>query len=127
MNKSFFIRRNGKYISLNPDDILYIEGCRNYLKIVTEKTTHLVLITFKWMEELLSEENFVRIHKSYIVAIDKISEFCSYTATVRGRNLPIGNNFRGRLEKQVTIITDETSNSVDRNTIAFMKQAAIAG
>lgn len=111
MKTSFFIRKNGKFVRINLEDILYIEGCRNYLKIKTGTGTYLVLITFKRMEELLEEKMFIRVHKSYIVALDKVESFCTDSVTVNGKLLPIGDFYRGRLEKMVTILTEEAVHS----------------
>lgn len=53
-------------------DILYIEGSRDYMKIVTPERKHLVHLTMKKLEELLPPEKFIRTHKSYIVAVSRI-------------------------------------------------------
>lgn len=126
MKNSFFIRKKGEYIRINLDDILYIEGCRNYLKIITENSEHLVLVTFKRMEELLSESMFIRIHKSYIVSVDKINEFGSDSVKINGRILPIGHNYKGRLEKMITIVTEELVEKFEQSPVIYLNQNFLA-
>ena len=104
MQQYFFIRTNGKYSKINFQEILYIEGCRNYLKIITENKTHLVLITMKRLEQLLPVSSFRRIHKSFIVSLDKIVEFDADTVYLKNKQLPIGQLYKGELEKAVKII-----------------------
>ena len=53
-------------------DILYIEGSRDYVKVVTPERRYLVHLTMKKLEELLPPGKFIRTHKSYIVAVSKI-------------------------------------------------------
>lgn len=53
-------------------DILYIEGSRDYMKVITPGKSYLVHLTMKKLEELLPAELFIRVHKSYIVAVEKI-------------------------------------------------------
>ena len=107
MQKYFFVKANGKYVKIELQEILYVEGCGNYLKIVTERRSHLVLITMKRMEKLLPTYSFKRIHKSYIVSLDKIVEFDSERVSLKEKELPIGGQYRDELERSVVIAQDE--------------------
>ena len=71
MKKYFFIRTDGKYVKLCFNEILYAEGSRNYTKIFTETKQYLVLITMKRLEQFLPDNLFVRIHKSFIISLEK--------------------------------------------------------
>lgn len=106
MQQYFFIRTNGKYLKINFQEILYVEGYRNYLKIITENKAHLVLITMKRLEQLLPASSFRRVHKSFIVSIDKIVEFDADTVYLKSKQLPIGQLYKGELEKAVMIVHD---------------------
>jgi len=68
----FFIKTEYRLQKVNFKDILYIEGQGDYLKIVMPKENIMTLQTFKKIEEILPKGHFIRIHRSYIVAIDKI-------------------------------------------------------
>lgn len=106
MQKHFFIRSNGKYIRINISDVLYIEGCRNYVKIVTVEKSLLVLITLKRIEQFLPEEFFVRVHKSYIVSLNYILWFDSDQVQVLSKHLPIGAQYKGVIQKHVLIMQE---------------------
>lgn len=105
MQKYFFVRINGKYLKINFQEILYVEGCRNYIKIVTEGRSHLVLFSMKGMEKLLPSYLFKRIHKSFIVSLDKIISFDADTVFLKGKELPMGQQYRSQLEKAVVIFS----------------------
>ncbi len=65
----FFVKANGKLVKLNFADIKYIEGMKDYLKIVTKDAAIVCHHTMKLMEEQLPTPLFLRVHKSYIVAL----------------------------------------------------------
>lgn len=112
MQQYFFIRANGRYIKINFNEILFIEGCRNYTKLVTDSKTLLILITMKRMEQLLPINLFRRIHKSFIVSLERITEFDNSLVLVKDKQLPIGTQYKGILEKSVLIANDAMSEAM---------------
>lgn len=112
MQKYLFIKVNGKYVKVNFHEIIYVEGYKNYVKIVTENKTHLVLITMKRLENLLPPVLFRRIHKSFIGALDKIIEFDGGRVYLKDKMLPIGQQYKRELEKLVMIDNDTVCESV---------------
>lgn len=100
MDQYFFIRVDKRYVKINFQDLLYIEADSNYIKLVTETTSLLVLFTMKRMEQLLPS-NFRRIHKSYIVSLDKINSFDTDKVYLAGKTLPLGNEYRSKLKKGI--------------------------
>lgn len=108
MRNSFFIRENGKYIKISFQEIVYFEGCRNYIKIITDVKVHLVLFTMKRMEKLLPAYLFKRIHKSYIVSLDKITGFDSEKVFLKDKELPVGQHYKSVLEQVVLIFSETT-------------------
>ena len=108
MQKYFFIKTDGRYIKINFTDMILVEGCRNYCKIVTENKSYLVLITLKRMEHFLPASLFCRIHKSFIVSLDRIVEFNTDTIYLKDKQMPIGQQYKSELHKSVTIINDTT-------------------
>ena len=87
MKKYFFIRTDGKYVKLCFNEILYAEGSRNYTKIFTETKQYLVLITMKRLEQFLPDNLFVRIHKSFIISLEKIVQFDKETVWLKDRSI----------------------------------------
>lgn len=71
-NNFFYVKSDYRQVKVNINEILYIEGMREYLAIVTANRKILTLQTFKSIEERLPADNFFRVHKSFIVALDKI-------------------------------------------------------
>jgi len=111
MQKCFFIKVCRKYVKVNFHEIIYVEGCQNYVKIVTENKTHLVLNTLKRLEQLLPPGLFRRIHKSFIVSLDKIIEFDGGRVYLQDKVLPIGQQYKRELEKSVIMDNDSASES----------------
>ncbi|UOQ78569.1 LytTR family transcriptional regulator [Hymenobacter sp. 5516J-16] len=76
------------------DDILYIEGMKEYLMIYTTTGKVLTLQSFRRVEEVLPADRFARIHKSYLVALSRIEHVERGKVQVAGRLLPIGDTYR---------------------------------
>jgi DNA-binding LytR/AlgR family response regulator len=112
MNSSFtrffFVKSDGRYYRIRFDEILYIEGCRNYIKIVTTSKSYMVLFSLKAIEKFLPSDLFTRIHKSFIVSLEKVYSFDSDFVFLDGRELPIGLQFKGEIEKAVMIAHEST-------------------
>lgn len=96
----------GKYIKIKFEDILMIEGSGNYVTIYTiQQEKIVVLMTFKYLEDHLPKTQFIRTHKSYIVALQAISGLDGNTVILGDLSVPIGvtyrenilNHFSGRM------------------------------
>lgn len=89
-----FIKSGSKTVKVYFDKILYIEGMRDYLQIHTEDTKIMTLLNFKKMEEMLDPKKFIRVHKSYIIAIDKINYFESNTIKISDKLIPVSSTYK---------------------------------
>ncbi|MCF8391290.1 MAG: LytTR family DNA-binding domain-containing protein [Bacteroidales bacterium] len=76
------------------DDILFIEAVGDYLKVVCDTKTLIVHETLHAMEENLSEYNFCRIHRSYIIPIDKLEFIEGNRVGISGSDFPVGQKYR---------------------------------
>jgi DNA-binding LytR/AlgR family response regulator len=103
-NGVFFTKWHNKYLRICIQDVLFIEGARNYCKIVTVSQTYIVHKTIKELQELFGVSQFVRIHKSYVVNIEQVKSFDRYSLQVGSVSLPIGANFRTGFENRLRII-----------------------
>lgn len=86
-----YFRVDRRMVKVFTHEILYIESLKDYVKIVT--TGHKPLVvkqTISSVEEMLPEADFLRIHRSFIVAIDKVSAYTPTTIDLNGQELPIG-------------------------------------
>jgi len=97
-NNFIFIKSEYKSIKVNFADILYIEGLKDYSKIYTQTGPLLTLRSMKEIERLLPKKMFIRIHRSYIISIDKI-KFVSKSLVMLGNNisLPVSIGFKNSL------------------------------
>jgi DNA-binding LytR/AlgR family response regulator len=75
------------------DDILYVEGLKNYVSIYTKTQRIISLQVMKQLEEILPPHRFVRVHKSYIVALDKIKSIEKQEIQIKEEIIPIGNTY----------------------------------
>jgi len=98
-----FLRENKKIVKIVPSNILYIESFKDYLTIHTYNKVVKVRLSLSYIEEKLNASHFVRIHKSYIVAMDKIESFSTTSVELNGVELPIGRLYR----KNTTSILSE--------------------
>ena len=95
-----YFRSDRKMVKVMLRDILYVEGLNDYVKIHLLAGPALVVRqTINGMEEKLSESNFLRIHRSFIVALDKIRTYNARHIEVASGELPIGRLFRPRVEE----------------------------
>jgi DNA-binding LytR/AlgR family response regulator len=92
-----FIKENGKLIKLNYKDIYFIEGMKDYLKIMTKDKFHLVHQTMKSMEEQLPANLFARVHKSYIVAIAAIKQIDGNCIETERGGVPLSTTYKEEL------------------------------
>ena len=81
----FFIKTDSRLVKIKYDDILFVEALQNYVCIVTTEKKYITYLTFKAIEENLSQDQFLKIHKSFIVSISKIE-------SIEGNEIRIGNH-----------------------------------
>lgn len=97
----FFIKCGSKYEKIPLEDILYVEGMQNYVNIYTIKGKYLTILSLKSLEENLSEQSFIRVHKSFIVAIGKIDSIEGNEISIQNSKIPISRNYREKVIGQV--------------------------
>jgi DNA-binding LytR/AlgR family response regulator len=85
-----FIKVETKMVRVELDDILFIEGLKNYVSIYTKSQRIVTLQVMKQLEEILPPNRFVRVHKSFIVALDKITSIERQEISIKDRIIPIG-------------------------------------
>jgi len=92
-----FVKADKKLIKINYADINYIEGLKDYVIIKMATSRVITLQTMKSLEEKLPSTIFKRIHRSYIVNLDKIDAVVGNMVEVEKKHLPIGKNYREEL------------------------------
>ena len=89
-----YIKENKKVVKVYLSEIRYIEGLSEYIQLFTDKRKIITKTSMSLMEEKLPKENFLRIHKSFIVSIPKIEAFTTNTIEIQGKELPIGRSYK---------------------------------
>ena len=89
-----FIKSGNKTVKVYFNKILYIEGMRDYLKIHTEDNKIMTLLNFKTIQDLLDPHKFIRVHKSYIIAVDKIDYIESNAIKIKDKLIPVSNTYK---------------------------------
>ncbi len=92
-----FVKSNLKKRKVVLNDIKWIEALGDYIKLVTDEGNIVVLSTMKSFEQKLPEDKFLRIHKSYIVSLEKVEKFNSKNVEVQGRQIPLSRNKKTEL------------------------------
>ena len=95
----FFIKCNNGYEKIFYDSILFVEACQNYSCIHTAGEKYMTLTPMRSIEEQLPAGSFLRIHKSYIVAIGKIRSLTGNEVTVGQAKIPVSKNYKDELMK----------------------------
>jgi DNA-binding LytR/AlgR family response regulator len=94
--KSIFVKSEYKLLQINLDDIRYIEGLKDYVKIYTEQSPHpiLSLMNMKAIEQMLPASRFIRVHRSFIVQKSKIREIERNRIVFGDVYIPIGDSYK---------------------------------
>jgi len=89
-----FVKTEYRMQKIFLSEILYVEGMKDYLRIVLPKEGIMTLMNFARIISLLPEDNFIRVHKSFIVALDKINSIEKEGIVINEKFIPIGDTYR---------------------------------
>ena len=92
-----FVKSDGKMVKVRYDDVLFVEGMKDYVQIQMSDQRLIVHQTMKKMERALPPDRFLRIHKSFLVAIEKIESLDGNLLEVGKHQLSVGANYRDDL------------------------------
>ena len=95
--EKLYIKDGGTAHIINPKDVLFIKGLREYVVWNTEKEKIVSLERLKNIEEQLKEKGFRRVHKSYIINTHKIRSLSSHTIKIGQEEIPIGRKYRDNI------------------------------
>ncbi|MFD2935676.1 LytR/AlgR family response regulator transcription factor [Spirosoma flavum] len=101
--KEIYIKTDGRYIRLPFESIAYIENTGDYVKIFTTTQTHIVYTTMKYLEEKLGVQ-FLRVHRSYIVHLDKIVDIEDNTLVINNKVIPISRANKSELMNRLNLL-----------------------
>lgn len=99
-----FVRAEYENVKLNFDDILYIEGLKDYVKIYTTDNKYtLTLISLIKLENLLSSKGFARIHRSYIINIKHVKSIQKNKVVINEKRIPISESYKNSFFERIKI------------------------
>ena len=96
-----FVKSDYKLVKINVDDILFVEGLKDYIKIFTRTKLILTLMSMTSIESRLPSDEFIRIHRSYIISLSKIDFISRHRVIIGEKFIPISLPYR---EKFYTLI-----------------------
>lgn len=99
VEKFIYLKVERKMLKVNVNEIYWIESIRDYVKVVLRDRTFISKHKISLLEELLPEEQFCRIHRSFIIAIAKVESYYAYAIEILGKELPIGRNYKQNAQK----------------------------
>jgi DNA-binding LytR/AlgR family response regulator len=106
-NEAFlYFRVDRKMVKVFQKDILFIESLKDYVRIVTTTKQLVAKQTITSLEEMLPEEKFLRIHRSFIIAADKIESYTPQHLYIAGKELPIGRNYKHEIVRTLKLNLD---------------------
>jgi two-component system, LytTR family, response regulator len=94
-----YFRADRKMVKVMLKEIQFIEGMKDYIKIVTETSTIITKQSMTSVEAMLPEGLFVRVHRSFIVSVQKIRSYTTEMIEMEGTEIPIGKLFRNSVMK----------------------------
>ncbi|MBR5433278.1 MAG: response regulator transcription factor [Bacteroidales bacterium] len=98
-----FVRADYQDVKILYKDILYVEGLKDYVKIVTSMKRIVTLTNIKGMLEKLPRDKFIRVHKSYIVAKEKVNMVKGNVLKIGDKEIPIGLTFKDNFKKALKL------------------------
>lgn len=101
-----FVKSNSKLVKLKTTDIFYIEALKDYVVIHTDSTRYTIHSTMKDIDQKMGKEHFLRVHRSYIIRLDKISsiEYPNLIMETIDKTIPIGGSYRDDLNKKIKTV-----------------------
>jgi DNA-binding LytR/AlgR family response regulator len=99
-----FVKDNGMLKRISIEDILFLEAMGDYVKVHTSPKFHVVHATLKSIEEKLPSSKFLRVHRSYIVAINKIDFIQEGTIAIGKTTIPVADTHKANLNKRLNLL-----------------------
>ncbi len=96
-SRHIFVKSDYKLMKINVDDILFVEGLKDYIKIFTKQKLVLTLMSMSAIEIKLPADEFIRIHRSYIISMNKIDFISRHRVIIGDKFIPVSLPYREKL------------------------------
>ena len=88
-------------VKIDFDELLWVEAYGDYVKIYTDKKMHLVYTTLRAVEDKLPNNEFMRVHRSYIIRLDKIENIDQGSLLIKDKIVPVSNTYKTKLMERL--------------------------
>ncbi|MBX9783497.1 MAG: LytTR family DNA-binding domain-containing protein [Chitinophagaceae bacterium] len=99
-----FIRDSNVVRRLKTDEILFAEAMGDYVKLYTPQKFYAIHTTLKTVEERLPASRFIRVHRSYLIAVSKVDTIQDGALIINGKTVPVADSYRAALNKRLNIL-----------------------
>lgn len=99
-----FVKVDSRLVKIKSSDVYWIEALGDYIVINTEESKYIVHNTMKGIETKLSSDKFLRVHRSYIVRLDKVETLDESVIVIKQKIIPIGGTYKSRLMNRLNMV-----------------------
>ncbi len=103
-NNQLFVKVDSRLVKINIEDVLYVEAKGDYALFKTEKESFIIHSTIKNIETKLSPASFLKVHRSYIINIDKIIDIEDSNLLIKDKIIPISRSKKPLLMQRISLI-----------------------
>lgn len=96
-----FIKVDKKMMKINIEEILFVEGMKEYIKVVTPDKTYITHKSLTSLSEELPADRFLRIHKSFVIALNKVKSIEGNRIQIQSYTIPIGRNYSKEVKNKI--------------------------
>lgn len=100
----FFIKVDSRYVKLFFEDVLWVESLGDYIQFFTTEKRYTVHMTLKKVEERLPSEQFLRVHRQFIVNLEKIVDIQDNSILIQDKVIPISRSHKEKLMKRLNLL-----------------------
>jgi DNA-binding LytR/AlgR family response regulator len=99
-----YLKENNVYHNVHADDVLFVEALGDYVTVNTKNRKYTLLTTMKQIEQKLPEQKFARVHRSFIVNIDRVDTFDGGMMVIDKKLISIGKSYRQAVTSRLNLI-----------------------
>jgi DNA-binding LytR/AlgR family response regulator len=103
-SESVFVKANNQIVGIRLTDITWIEAYGDYVNIFTEKDRFIVHATMKGIESKMPRDQFIRVHRSYIIRFDRIQAIEDTVVIIGKKLIPIGESYKAELMRRLNLL-----------------------
>ena len=115
MQEYLFVKLGKKFSKIYFSEIIYAEAVKKYVRIITSKKVYLILSAIGSVEKVLPASQFCRVHRSYIVSLQFMTDFENDIVYIGDKIFPMGKQYKDSLHRSVITLSSDTKIEFNRN------------